>query len=93
MVGDPGDHIEELDFISLYISFLPLISFKSHSFFLIILGNMVYVPYSFFDANDLLLVGKWKSEARITWMLCWFTRDSPIFYINVLKPLGPALSN
>lgn len=54
---------------------------------------MVYVPYHFFDANDLLLVGKWKSEVGITWILCWFTRDSPIFNINVLKPLGPALSS
>lgn len=93
MVGDPGDHSKALDFISLHLSFLPLISFKSHTFFLIILGNMVYVSYRFFDANNLLLVGKWKSEVGITWILCWLTHDSPIFYINVLKPLGPALSN
>lgn len=53
----------------------------------------MYHTVSLMQMTSFLLVGKWKSEVGITWILCWFTRDSPIFYVNVLKPLGPALSN
>lgn len=41
-----GTMLESLSFISLDLSFLTLNSFKCHTFFLIIIGDMAYVAVS-----------------------------------------------